>query len=241
MSVHLVGGGTDSAAAPEIYGPFLAEAAARASSRAAEKPLIALVSVGHSDRAGAYREWLSSAGECELREIALEPGDEATIASLQDVDGIFVAGGETPAYLRAVEPVFGEIRRQVASGVPYLGYSAGAMIAAQVAIIGGWRIGGIPVCPEEWSENLDDVTVDAGMGLVDITVDVHAAQAGTLTRLVAATEAGLVTDGGVAIDENTVLIAAEGALRVAGRGTVWLVTPDTEGAVRVSSFGHEIS
>jgi uracil-DNA glycosylase len=53
-----------------------------------------------------------------------------------------------------------------------------------------------------------DRDVVEGIALVDIAVDVHAAQWGTLSRLVAATEAGLV-DGGVAIDERTALIVGQ--------------------------------
>ena len=61
------------------------------------------------------------------------------------------------------------------------------------------------------------VELGEGLGLVDLAVDVHAAQWGTLTRLVAATEAGMVR-GGVAIDEHTALVVGEGALTVLGRG-----------------------
>ena len=107
--------------------------------------------------------------------------------------------GDTAAYLAAVDPLVEEIRLLVADGLPYLGFSAGAMIAADRAIVGGWRINGIPVCPEPTSQGLDEVTVVEGLGLVDLAVDVHAAQWGVLSRLVAATEAGLV-DGGVAAD-----------------------------------------
>ena len=74
-----------------------------------------------------------------------------------------------------------------------------------------------------------------GLGLVDLAIDVHTAQWGTLSRLVAATEAGLV-DGGVAIDEFTVLIVGEGDLRVEGSGSVWKVTPDDNG-VLVGTLG----
>ncbi len=60
------------------------------------------------------------------------------------------------------------------------------------------------------------MTVTAGLGLLPVTVDVHAAQWGTLARLIAAVAAGLV-DSGVAIDEDTLLaVGADGA----GPGTV---------------------
>jgi cyanophycinase len=146
-----------------------------------------------------------------------------------------VGGGLTPVYRDLLEPHFGELRRQVATGVPYAGFSAGAAIAAECALVGGWRIGGVAVAPEEAAEDLDELTVAPGVGLVDVAIDVHAAQWGTLSRLVAAVEAGLV-EGGLAIDEHTVLIVGEGGLRVAGRGSVWRVLP-TEQGVLVSTIG----
>jgi cyanophycinase len=91
------------------------------------------------------------------------------------------------------------------------------------------------VCPEDTAEDLDEVTVLPGIGLIDVSVDVHVAQWGALSRLVAAVEAGLV-DAGVGIDENTVLIAGSGALRVAGAGSVWRVTTSEQG-VLVSTMG----
>jgi cyanophycinase len=107
------------------------------------------------------------------------------------------------------------------------------MIAAERAILGGWRIGGVAVAPEETAEDLDEITVVPGIGLVDVSVDVHVAQWGTLSRLIAATEAGAV-DGGVGIDESTVLIADAEGLRIAGAGSVWRVFAGSDG-VTVSS------
>ena len=109
------------------------------------------------------------------------------------------------------------------------------MIAADHALIGGWWSATSPVAPEETGEDLDEVTIAEGIGLVDLAIDVHAAQWGTLSRLVAAPRLGLV-DGGVAIDEFTVLIVGEGGLRVDGRGSVWRVLPADHG-VLVGTIG----
>jgi cyanophycinase len=108
----------------------------------------------------------------------------------------------------------------VRDGLPYAGFSAGAAIAATRAVIGGWRIDGRAVCPEESNEDLDAVTVVDGIGLVEGAVDVHASQWGNLSRLVAAVEAGLAPHG-IAIDEDTV-VGPDG--RVLGAGSVWDVT-----------------
>lgn len=228
--MHLVGGGRDGS----VYTDFVAEAVARAEASGRTEPARIAVIVVHDGGGADFFEWftgtLKSAAECEPVAILVREGDPVDTADLAAVDGILIAGGSTPAYRSSLEPAFGEIRRQVASGIPYLGMSAGAAIAAERAIVGGFRIGGVDVCPEDAAEELDDVTIEQGIGLVDVSIDVHAAQWGTLTRLIASTEAGIVP-GGLAIDENTVVIVGTGQLRVAGRGSAWSVTTSEAGVV----------
>lgn len=238
MSVHLVGGGWSASNDGAVYAPFLAEAAERAALAGFDgPPRIAVVVVRDGDGAEHADKLIAAAspgGAFEPVVSALGHDESATNAVLADVHGILIGGGLTPAYLETLRPIFGEIRRQIASGVPYLGFSAGSMIAAEHAVVGGWRIGGVEVSPEGGSEDLDEVTIENGIGLIDISVDVHAVQWGNLSRLIAATEAGLVA-GGIAIDENTAFIVGEGALRAIGSGNVWQVLP-TEAGVRVSSL-----
>lgn len=239
MSIHLVGGGWLDDYAGEVYAQFVAEAAARASIAGRDVPRIGVVLVGGDEDAAAYaaayRDQLLRVGECEPVVTSVPEGETLASTALSSIDGLLVGGGHTPAYLAAVAPLVDEIRLLVSDGLPYLGFSAGAMIAADRAIIGGWKIGDVQVCPEETGEDLDEVEVAEGLGLVDLAIDVHAAQWGTLSRLVAATEAGLV-EGGVAIDEFTVLIVGEGELRVEGSGSVWKVTSEPNG-VLVGTLG----
>jgi len=243
VSIHLVGGGWATAQNAAVFGPFLAEATVRATAAGRDEPLIAIIAVRapgtENDDAVAHAaklaEALGAAGVFEAKVTELGLTDAATLPAIADVDGIIVGGGLTPAYLAALTPIAGEIRRQVSAGVPYLGYSAGAMIAAERALVGGWRLGEVEVSAEGAAEGLDELTIQPGIGLLDVTVDVHAAQWGTLSRLVAATEAGLI-DGGLAVDENTALIVGEGALRVVGSGSVWRVS-QSENGVLVSTFG----
>jgi cyanophycinase len=240
VSVHLVGGGWTRAGDPEVTSTFLAEASMRAAGSGRMVPRIAVLIVVDDDtpseefRTG-YPESLRAVAACEpvVTVIASDATFEASV--LNDIDALVVGGGVTPFYLEAVDPLVEEIRLLVADGLPYLGYSAGAMIAADRAIIGGWRINGIPVCPEETAEDLDEVTVAEGLGLVDLAVDVHAAQWGTLSRIVAATEAGLV-DGGVAIDEGTALVVSDDGFAVFGSGSVWQVLDEPAGVI-VSTLG----
>jgi cyanophycinase len=70
---------------------------------------------------------------------------------------------------------------------------------------------------------LDNVDIRDGLGLVPFAVDVHAAQAGTLSRAVGAVAAGLAARA-VAIDENTALIlpaAGSEDFQVIGTGNCW--------------------
>lgn len=234
MSVHLVGGGGDPAYDAEVFGSFRSEITQRAAQSGRDEPLVAIVTVGAGS--SHAEELAASLGiSVQTRRSTLAPGDVAALTAISAVDGILIGGGVTPDYLAALLPISGEIRRQVSAGVPYLGFSAGAMIAAERALIGGWRIGGVEVTPEHVSEGLDEITLATGIGLLDVTVDVHAAQAGSLSRLIAATEAGLI-DGGLAIDENTVLVVGEGALGVLGAGSVWRVS-QADGGVLVSTIG----
>jgi len=239
MSIHLVGGGRSDDYDGEVYVGFLAEAAARASLAGRTVPVIGVLLVGGGDDAPRYaeeyRSQLVRAAECDPRITTVGEGELYTTDVLTGIDGLVIGGGLTPAYLDAVTPIIDELRLLVTDGLPYLGFSAGAAIAADTAIIGGWQIDGIAVCDEDFSEDLDEVTITVGLGLVDLAVDVHAAQWGTLTRLIAATEAGLV-EGGVAIDEFTALIVGDDEFSVVGRGSVWQVTAHDDG-VLVSSLG----
>jgi cyanophycinase len=238
VSIFLWGGGWSPGGDAEIVAPFIVEAAERAAGSGRMIPRIGFLLVREEDPASAYPEGFPASFEavapCEpVVALLTVPGAGPTEFGsevLNDIDALVIGGGMTPDYLTAVEPIMEEIRLLVADGLPFLGFSAGAMIAADRAVIGGWRIDGVAVCPEETAEDLDEVTVQDGLGLVDLAIDVHAAQWGTLGRLVAGTEAGLV-GGGVAIDEFTALIVADDGLRVAGAGSVWRVLDDPAGVI----------
>ncbi|TYL52445.1 Type 1 glutamine amidotransferase-like domain-containing protein [Agromyces mariniharenae] len=237
MSVHLVGGGWPERPDGVVYRAFLDEARTRAAAAGREEPRVAVLAIGDGalEHAESLLAAAAPAGPFDVHVTAVAHDGDVPASAFADVDGILVGGGLTPRYRDLIEPHFGELRRQVASGVPYLGFSAGAAIAAERALVGGWRIGGVAVAPEATGEDLEELTVAPGIGLVDVAIDAHVAQWGTLSRLVAAVEAGLV-DGGLGIDEDTVLIVGEGGLQVAGRGSVWRVLPSDQG-VLVSTIG----
>jgi len=238
VSIHLVGGGP--VAASDAAAPFLAEATARSAAVGRTVPRIALLSVagpsGSSPSSTAdIAEVLGGARQAEVLVTEIAAGEVFSTTVLSDVDALVVGGGVTPHYLDAVAPLVDQIRLLVSDGLPYLGYSAGAMIASDRALVGGWRIGGVEICPEDASEGLDEVELREGLGLVDLTIDVHAVQAGTLARLIASAEAEFVT-AGIAIDEDTTLVVGEGALEVRGTGSVWRVVAG-EDSVAVATMG----
>ena len=81
-----------------------------------------------------------------------------------------IGGGWSPQH---------EIREWLAEGQRrYAGFSAGASVAAERALVGGWLLGGVAVCPDAAGEDVDEVTVVDGLGLVPFTVEVHCAQWG---------------------------------------------------------------
>ncbi|WP_159603603.1 Type 1 glutamine amidotransferase-like domain-containing protein [Agromyces humi] len=240
MSVHLIGGGATTSADADLYAPFVAEAASRAGATGRARPRIAVISLHPEaeEKAPALAELLADAAsghEIEVQLTAGRPGEPIEPGAIADVDGIAVGGGLVEDVRAGLEPVFGELRRLVAGGVPYLGASAGAMIAAEGSLASGTRIGGVVVAPEDPDEPADELEIESGIGLVDVAIEVHVAQRGMLARLVAAVESGLVA-GGLGIDERTALIVGDGGLRVEGKGSVWRVLP-TEGGVLVSTIG----
>jgi cyanophycinase len=231
MTVFLVGGGWDESRARELYGGFVGAARERAGGA---EPRVLLVLLGTDEESLEYHEkYLHTLGLVGGHTLDVERLTEGSVfdpARLEGVHGLFVGGGPTPEYHASLSPAYAEIRALVADGLPYAGFSAGAAIAAREAIVGGWRVEGVPVCAEESGEELDELTVVEGLGLLEGAVDVHAAQWGTVSRLVAAVDARRVV-GGVAIDEATVLVLGPDGEHVAGAGSVWRVAPGAGGVL----------
>jgi cyanophycinase len=177
---------------------------------------IAVVMVDEGDGVDVERWSAALAGAAEIRPVVLRAGRPIDAGDVVGVAGVYVAGGLTPLYAQLLAGW------TVPAGVVYAGFSAGAAVAARDALVGGWRAGdGSAVCSEDAGEDLEAVTVVRGLGIVDFAVDVHAAQWGTLSRLVYAVGAGLVGEGW-AIDEGACLVDG----RVIGPGAAWHVTRD---------------
>lgn len=225
----LMGGGWGTA---QVYEPFLAAAGA--------VPRIGCVILDKGDGAewfARYDEVLRRAGKCIPVPLLVPFGGRFPAGAADGLDGLLVCGGLTPAYQEAFAECLDALPRVLAErGIPYAGFSAGAVLAARHAVVGGWLLDGVPVCPEDTGEDLAELEVRPGLGLVPFAVDVHAAQWGTLARLVAAVTCGLVPYG-VALDENTLLEVGGGHARVSGLGRAHVVRPSGEGAAVVRSYG----
>ncbi|MER6410652.1 Type 1 glutamine amidotransferase-like domain-containing protein [Streptomyces humidus] len=241
-AVFLVGGGWDESVAGVVHGPFLRAAAARSAGGAGAVPRILCVLVDEGDGTGQFDRYdvaLRRAGACTPVPLLLPVGKRfdggALAEDLADVDGVIVCGGLTPAYQEAFAAGAGEAL--AARGLPYAGFSAGAVVAAQDAVVGGWLVDGVPVCPPDAAEDLEEVEVRPGLGLVPFGVDVHAAQWGTSGRLAAVVAGGRLAHG-VAVDEDTLVEVADGRARVAGLGRAHSLRPAPGGGVVVRSYGH---
>lgn len=230
----LVGGGPDSLRSTEAIEPFLTQCA-----RVEVRSIGVLLagSAASADRfAPDYLTLLAPLG-VETHVVALNDGHESVGDLSARFDALVVGGGPTPLYLDALAPHAGTLRGAVRAGVPYLGFSAGAMIAADDAIAGGFRHDGADICPVGWSEGLDELTLAVGLGLVPWAIDVHAAQAGTIGRAQAASTL-VASRTALAIDEDTAVIIQEGRWRVAGSGQVWWIdASDVEALPVLSTCG----
>lgn len=222
-SIHLIGGGRDAGRLAPLFAAFV-EDAAHKKADAGARPRIHLLLVrepGDEEIAERFAAPLRSVGAHVVVRV-VDEGQAFAEDALDGADGIAVGGGLTPAYRDACAALAASVRSLVASGVPYLGFSAGSAIAAGRALLGGYRLDGVEVGDEGAAEELDELTVAEGIGLVPFSIDVHAAQWGTLSRLVAAVEADLVSEG-YAIDEHTAVVVRGEEIEVVGAGAAWHV------------------
>ncbi|MFC0421020.1 MULTISPECIES: Type 1 glutamine amidotransferase-like domain-containing protein [Glutamicibacter] len=233
MSIFLVGGGVpDTPVYEPILDAFVQDVLENRTHEG--EPILALALFDYEGSGQhflpAYSTPIEERIPCQIRPVYLRLGRPTDPASFENVDGIIVCGGPTPEYLASLRTCAETIRGAVNRGIPYMGFSAGAMIAPRNALIGGYFSDGIEICSEESSENLKEITFADGLGLTPFTVEVHAAQAGTLGRAIATVERNL-TEMTMAIDEDTAVVvesANPSNLKVLGAGHVWVVTRNAE-------------
>lgn len=221
MHITLIGGGWDVPSQLRCMTPFVNAATERADGR---PPKIPFVWVDEGDGNRWSTRWIdlvSQVGPIDAVDVDVAIGAALDVERLQGADGLFVCGGLTPAYADVLAPIAASLRRLVVDdGLPYAGSSAGAAVAAHRAVVGGYLDGERVVCPDDAGEDLEQVTVVAGLGLVEQTVDVHASAWGTLPRLAAALRKTPDVQSGLGVDEDTAWVVTDASTQVLGRNAV---------------------
>lgn len=221
MHVTLIGGGWELPAQVACLRPFVEAATSRAEGRL---PRIPFVWVDEGDGTVWSERWMALIAEVakvDGLDVAVPIGGALDVARLEGAHGLFVCGGLTPAYADALAPAAEQVRRMVVEeGLPYAGSSAGAAVASRRAVVGGYLERGRVVCPPDAAEDLDEVTVVAGLGLLDEMVDVHASAWGTLPRLAAAMTMTPDVGVGLGLDEDTAWHVTDEGVQVLGRNAV---------------------
>ncbi|HEX8248744.1 MAG TPA: hypothetical protein VF599_11260 [Pyrinomonadaceae bacterium] len=248
IPVFLIGGGWRVETFPKTYGRFMEAATQNGARRIA---IVAAEETGSDsgEQFPRFRRAFEAVGlnSTEAFDLIVSAGNRLTVEKLAAAQptGIFVCGGLTPAYHDALCFDKSWLDYLTENKIPYCGFSAGASIAAERAIIGGWRrkINNkiVEIVNENAGEDLDFLDVRRGLGLVPFAVDVHASQWGTLSRLVHTIDAGLA-DRGAAIDENTMLEISENRIFVSGAGNIYRVgRTGNRSAVDIFQTGNHIS
>jgi cyanophycinase len=229
QTVFLIGGGRDEAAVLAAHRPF-------AAALDGPGPVACFVlDEGEDTNPDRWEGNLRAAGAADVRVVIVSPARPPVAADVDGAAGVYVAGGLSPGY----QEILTADRAWLDAGLPYAGFSAGAAVAPERALVGGWRVrigdADVAVCDDGAGEDLDSVEVRTGLGLVPFLVDVHAAQWGTLGRLAHAVLAERIE--GWAIDEGTALEVRDGRpVHVHGVGAAARVRPSA-GEAAVSFFG----
>lgn len=147
--VFLIGGGWEETVADVVHGPFLraaraaSEASGASGSRSAgSTPRVLCVIVDEGDGAEQFARYdvaLRKAGDCTPVPVLVPVGERFEVGTVtEDVAGVFVCGGLTPAYQEALAESSGPLSALLRErGLPYAGFSAGAAMAARDAVVGG--------------------------------------------------------------------------------------------------------
>lgn len=239
--VFLIGGGGDHPERTETYGRFL-----QAATQDRRKLALVVAAKAREEAEDTFvytrdiftEMGLSPEEVCGLFLDETTPLTTAMLAAEQPT-GLFVCGGMTPLYHDVLCRDQNWLQYLETNNIPYGGVSAGAAVAANRVIVGGWQAQhrGITraILFQGASEGLDMLDLRRGLGLVPFTVEIHASQWGTLTRLLHAIDLDLVSEGW-AIDENTLLQIEGTSIHVYGTGHSYHLQRAEDGATSVSVY-----
>lgn len=237
-TLFLHGGGDHIEARQSTFGRFLDRC-----KRNSSGPVAVVSAAGEraeaAAQAEAYIAILQASNDLALPMTVLPSSPDAPLRAEElaaiEPAAVFVCGGETPHYQKALTRDREWLAYMRENRLIYCGTSSGASVAAARAIIGGWRT------PEPDArdmiyagagEGLDQLTIMPGLALVSFAVDVHAGQWGTLTRAIQAVRHQML-DEVWAIDENTMVILDEDDIQICGIGHAYHVTAGESGNVTV--------
>ncbi len=243
--VFLIGGGWNQSANENTYGHFVN----RATREGFRKIAVVLISENPDDKLQTelkYKQVLKACGvqETEMQFFWGTPEAPVRLDLLVEgkPSGVFVGGGTTPLYHQMLCKDLTWLEYIKENHIPYAGFSAGAAIAAEQAVLGGWKTfrdgHELEILDEELSEGLDVLSVKPGLGLVPFSVDVHASQWGTVTRLMQVIEQEISPEGW-AVDENTMMVVEHGQVQIFGRGQAYHLQRQTENSVMVKMHRAE--
>jgi cyanophycinase len=153
--------------------------------------------------------------------------------------GVYVHGTRMSACRDALCTDLSWLQHLREQRLPYVGHAAGAAIAAERAVLGGWLIAlqhfNSEIAPDKTGDGIEYAEVVTGLGLVPFVVETRATQHGTLSRLTHLVAEGALP-GGWALDESAMLEIHDVMLRVHGPNTAYRLRSLGEGAVRTDVF-----
>lgn len=235
------GGGDDPSANQMCFSPFV-ESCYRIGSI---PKLVLVLHQQHEADLESYQKMLIHGGAKTEHITPVLVSEDRSLLSMDIVgaSGVFVAGGHTPDIHYALCQDITWLRTLKRENIPYCGTSAGATIAAQHAIVGGYKIRRkgrvVQMMHPAASEGIDVLDVRAGLNILPPlfqAVDIHASQAGTLARAIHMVEQGLYHTV-AAIDEDTTVELGGGEVVIYGRGQMYEVRR-IEYQVEVSIFNQ---
>lgn len=172
-----------------------------------------------------------------LMACADDPLTAERLAALEPT-AVMLASAPAPACHAALCTNLSWTAALVALSLPCAAVGSAAMMMSEHAIIGGSKLGlrhaDVSTCVAWCADGLEYVTLRPGAARVPFTIEVHATQRGSLTRLQHAVAEGLV-ESGWAVDEDTVLQVDDDGLQVHGFGHAYRVLRLARGSVRIDT------
>ncbi len=241
-SLFLIGGGWNPDGFESTYGRFIKVATQNKNCK------ILIIIADENDHQknetiNAYLKVFRTFGvdDHQIESIFLTPASVFDIDSLDRIKptGVFVGGGLTPLYQEKLCSDRGWIQYLKDYDIPYAGFSAGSAIASTNAIVGGWQITigekTFSILDSDLAENLDFIEIRPGLGLTEHSIDAHASQWGTISRVLHSVDQNRISSGW-AIDESTMMQITNNEINVYGLGQVYFIEKEGKGECKISIY-----